>query len=263
MSIISLDLCNETILKAVIGSLTTETPKNEFQKIIQQADHLLATASLPAVPDRAKIQQVHTLRNDAQHKARYPNETDVNDCRTYTRDFLRQITSDVWGKQFDSISLVDAVRNDKVKGYLEEAERELSPGQYVNAVIKSLAAFSWTFSEMKTSIAGHLPRDIRGLVVTYGFGEQRESQEVFQVFDHMRHTLMRSVIGIGYAGYRKFVGIREHFGSVSFMADGHYESTLKGYVPTVEEAEFVVNFVTDGILQIETLVGDIENPFEI
>lgn len=35
---------------------------------------------------------------------------------------------------------------------------------------------------------------------------------------------------------------------------GIYESTLKGYVPTVEEAEFVVNFVTDGIPQIETLV---------
>lgn len=80
----------------MVSSLNTSVvPKTDFQAIVQQADSELASAGLAPIPDKGKIQHVRTIRNDAQHKAKYPNETDVSDCRTYTRDFLQQIVLNV------------------------------------------------------------------------------------------------------------------------------------------------------------------------
>src|SRR5688572_27335825 len=83
LSIIGLDLTNETILKVVVSSLEhLKAPSNDFNGLIQQADNLLSAQSLPELPNKVAIRYVHELRNDAQHKARYPTENDANDCRT-------------------------------------------------------------------------------------------------------------------------------------------------------------------------------------
>src|SRR6185437_12427554 len=83
LSLIGFDLSNETLLKTVVGAADPhKTPSTDFQGIVRQADTLLATNGLPALSHKVQIQHVRTLRNDAQHKARYPNDTDLNDCRT-------------------------------------------------------------------------------------------------------------------------------------------------------------------------------------
>jgi hypothetical protein len=76
LAVIGFDLTNESILKAIVGVL--EPKKNadkDFHGVLQQADNCLVTAQLPGVPNKSKIQHVHDLRNDAQHKAKYPNES--------------------------------------------------------------------------------------------------------------------------------------------------------------------------------------------
>src|SRR6185436_10046679 len=67
MAVIGMDLANESVLKAVVGALYTKSgAANDFQPVLQQADDLLTKAGLPEVPDKARIQHVHNLRNDAQ-----------------------------------------------------------------------------------------------------------------------------------------------------------------------------------------------------
>jgi hypothetical protein len=266
MSVIGLDLTNETTLKAIVSSLEpSKAPANDINGLIQQADTLLAAQGLPTIANKATVRYVHDLRNDAQHKAKYPNENDVNDCRTYTRDFLRQIIHDVWDEDFESISLVDVIKDATVKGYLVEAEAELAKSNYTQTVIKSIAAFGWTISSIKDSIVGRIPYYTRAFVVSEGGfgGRQHESTEIFEVFQHMRDTLMRSVIGVSFPGYLRYRTITQSVGGITFMEDGHYEAVLRGHTPDVKEAEYVVQFATNAIIQIESLVGDINNPFKI
>ena len=97
MSLIAFDLASETALKTVVSALEpSKTADKDFQAVVQQADALLTKKGLPEVPDKAKVQHVHGLRNDAQHKARYPNNSDVSDSRTYTRDFLQRLVLNVF-----------------------------------------------------------------------------------------------------------------------------------------------------------------------
>jgi hypothetical protein len=264
MALIGFDLTNETILKAVVGAVDpSASPKNDFQGIVRQADDILAAAGLPPVPDKVKIQHVRTLRNDAQHRAKYPNESDVSDCRTYTRDFLIQIVSDVWNEKFESLSLTDLITESKVKGYLVEAETELRNGNYRQAVIKTIAAMDWTFSKIKDSIVGKIPYYTKALVVTETFKDAHESIQVFETFMHMRDILARTVIGLDFQGYLRYARITESVASVVFFEDGGYDVGLNFHEPDANEAEYVVEFAVNAVIQIESLVGDISKPFKV
>jgi len=263
MTVIGMDLANETVLKAVVGALYTKSgAANDFQAVVQQADGLLTKATLPEVPSKANIQHVHNLRNDAQHKAKYPNEIDVNDCRTYTRDFLKQIILNVWGEDFESISLIEVVESAKVQGYLVSAQTELVKGDYLKSVTETVAAFEWTINEIRDSIVGKIPYYTDSFVVGRSLGKPHESKDVFRVFENMRNTIMRSVIGVPFAGYQKYERITKSVVLLAFAANGDYWTTYKGHRPDLREAEFVLEFATNSILQIESLVGDIDKPFE-
>lgn len=265
LALVSFDLANETVLKAVVDTLDpSKTGDNRFQAIIQQADTILANNGLPPVPDKAKIQYVHGLRNDAQHKAKYPNDIDVSDCRTYTRDFLEQLVASVWAVSFESLSLTDIVNDQKVKGYLVEAESELAKGDYREAIIKSIAALNWTFDKVKDSIVGRIPYYTKAFVITETFGEAYPSTEVFEAFQHMQELLMRSLIGLNLPDYLQYKRLSSSvIRDVSFYEDGHYSVMLGEHDADVKEAEYIVAFAINTVIQIESLVGDINKPFKL
>ena len=264
LSLITFDLSNETMLKTIVTALdSSRTPASDFQSILQQAESVLASARLPAVPDKAKIQNIRALRNDAQHKARYPNDIEISDCRTYTRDFLGQVAADVWGQSFESLSLVDVVQNKKAKSYLAEAERETEKGDYTQAVIKSIAGFSWAVHRVKASIVGELPRSLRAVVGVETFNRTVESAEILETLRRIQDVVMRFIIGLSFSGHRRYMQITRATAVILFMESGDYQAQLVGHVPDQQEAEYVLDFATNAVIQIEDLVGDIEKPFAI
>lgn len=74
---------------------------------------------------------------------------------------------------------------------------------------------------------------------------------------------MRSVVGISFTSHRRYQQITDSIGHVIFYQDGGYDMTSKGRTPDIKEAEYVIEFATNAILQIESLVGDINKPFEL
>ncbi len=264
MALIGFDLSNETILKAVIGAVSPSlTPKSSFQEIVTQADGVVLAAALPGVPDKIQIQHIRTLRNDAQHKAKYPNDTDVSDCRTHTRDFLKKVINNVWGEDFDALSLTDIINDAKVKGYLVGAESDLKAGAFTETVIKSVAGLQWTLGRVRESILGRVSPWVDGIVVTETFKPDHKSVEVFRAFQHMRDLLMSTIIGLNFQAHLRYKKITKSVVVMSFMGDGNYSCNLLGYIPTKHEAEFVAEFAVNAVIQIESLVGDINQPFDI
>lgn len=249
MALIGFDLTNETVLKAVVGGIDpSKTPSGDFQGIIRQADAALAAASLPMVPDQPKIQYVRSLRNDAQHKAKYPNETDVSDCRTYTRDFLQQLVSNVWGIDFNFISLTEIIQHPKLKDFLSKAEAELEKGEYTEAAFQSIAGFNLALNGIKSSIVGF----------TYLGAEV--SLDIEEAINSIKDVLVLPIIGLDYRNYTKYKRLTSHL-TVHFMADGAMETNIGGPEPSADDAAFIVNYVVDSVVQIESFVGDIERPF--
>jgi len=259
MSVIGFDLAIETVLKAVVGSLEpSKVPSDAFQGLVQQSDKLLVDGGYNPVPDKANIQYVHSIRNDAQHKAKYPNESDVSDCRTYTRDFLQKIVADVWGLSFERISLTDIVQHQKVKEFLVDAETALSQSDYQEAVQQAAAGLTWALRSVKTAIVGRTPSFARAFLMEESFGRMKSDRDVYRAFERMQETLLYIALGMNYADYMHY---RQIAGSVQFTLNGrpHYYG-MKEHIDA-GDAEFLVAYCTDTVVQIESRVGSLDAPF--
>lgn len=260
-SVIIFDLANETMLKAVVSSLNpSKNLANDFQGIVKQAESELTTKGI-TIPDKVKIQHVRTLRNDAQHKAKYPDVIEVTDCRTYTRDFLRQTFQDVWGESFDSFSLIDAIQNPVVLKYLKEAESDLSNSDFIMTIAKSINAFEISIGHIADSFTEYISSRVSAIFVTETLKDAHPNKDVLRALLKTRELIAFQVAGISpqdYLRYKKYT--RSILISVAY--DGNFTTRIKGDKPTKEESEYVLNFVTDSIIQIESLDNDVLKPYD-
>jgi hypothetical protein len=101
------------------------SPPDNFGGLISRLESLLADRSVGDLPDKAHLLHVHSLRNDTQHRAKLPAETDVSDARTYSRDFLNGLLHLVWGLDLDRISVADLIRDADAKVGIKDAEKAL------------------------------------------------------------------------------------------------------------------------------------------
>jgi hypothetical protein len=104
---------------------------------------------------------------------------------------------------------------------------------------------------------------VNALVVVDPFGKTQQNAEVVKYLIDMQRLLMRSVVGLDFPGYRRYLRITNATGRPLVFMDGSYQTILKGHRPDAQEAEFVLQFATNAVLQIESLVGDMDKPFEI
>ncbi|MFL6207422.1 MAG: hypothetical protein ACJ74W_01140 [Pyrinomonadaceae bacterium] len=245
ISIIGFDLSTETVLRVVIGAIDpSKTPANDFQGLIQQADILLSGASFNPVPNKAQIQSVHTLRNDAQHKAKYPNDPDISASRIYTRDFLQAIINDIWGLAFDQISLAELIQNSEVREHLLRAEKALDVPNYQTAVQESAYGLNLAINLIGKAVVGpevELPTPVGN---------------IYNVLYRMREALLYSALGMNYGDYVRY---RRIAGGVTFNADSSGKLHPQGFGMKenvdANDAEFVVSYSIDAVLEIEERVG--------
>ncbi len=262
LAVMSFDLATETLMRAAIGSLdVARTPADGFIGLVQQMDSLLAAGSLGPLPDRGNIVQVHSVRNDAQHRARQPSRTEVSDARTYTRDFMRKVTELVWDLDIESVSLVDLVSHPRLRECLGNAERHFQAGEFTQSAEQACTAVTLAFEYVENSIVGRLPGFIGGFVMHDSFGKpagSHDSRGMLQAFERMRDTVLISTLGLSYPDQVRF---RQLAGSVFFTMDG--KAHTHGAKPGLSEAEaeFVLAHAIGAVHQIEATVGDVERPF--
>src|SRR5262245_21298297 len=69
IAVVTFDLATETALKVVFSALNLGRNQDKaFQSLINSIDSALPSIGIASVPDKAQIQHVHSIRNDAQHK---------------------------------------------------------------------------------------------------------------------------------------------------------------------------------------------------
>lgn len=261
-AIIGFDLAIETVMKAVVGALDpSRVPADSFQGLIQQADRLLGNAALPEVPDKANIQFVHSIRNDAQHKGKYPNTSDVSDARTYSKDFLEEVFKGVWNEDFAGLSLAHTVRNDELREYLLEAETALAADDLQEAVESSATALARALGRVENAVVGRFPSFLDRFVMLDTFGQPAsdfDGRDAFRMIERMRDTLFYSALGIDYSrnmSYRNIVG-RVYF---TMNGEAHFDGVKEDL--SKAETEFVLAYCIETIVQLEDKVGDVDAPY--
>lgn len=262
LSVIGFDLAIETALRGVVGSLdASKTPADGFQGLIQQCDNLLPNAGCGLIPDKANIQYVHSIRNDAQHKAKYPNESDVSDCRTYCRDFLQKVITDIWGLDFEKISLTDIIQDNTVKQLLTSAETTLGQRDYEQAIQLAAAGLTRALSCVEPAFVGRLPSFVDGIMLLDSFRQPAsdfDARTAYRALERIQETLLYIALGMNYSDYMKF---KQIVGHVYFTLDGKHHHHGGKVHPDANDAEFVVAYCAESVLQIENRVGSLKAPF--
>lgn len=262
ISVILYDLSNETMLNTIISSIdTTKTPADNFPPLLNQVESLLSIKNLGVIADRSNILRLHNIRNDAQHDARVPSENDQSDCVTHCRDFLRNITKQVWDLDFDKISLADLVNNVEIKQYLIDAENSMKISDYKKSVEKSAIALEQSLNMVSKAVVGRAPYFDNQIVVTDAFGRDlKASREYSESIENMRRTLAFLALNIDYMNYLQFKKISGNPIWTIGSKDPHSFHGQKENI-TESDAEFILSFAVNSILSIEGTVGDLKKPF--
>lgn len=260
MALIGFDLANETCLKAVISAVTPNPAKDRtFHDIVTAASEGLSHHSIGTLPDIDKINYVRRIRNSAQHDGRYPNESEVSDCRTYTRDFLTKMVPLVWNVEFESVSFVDLIREELIKSRLIEAEIELANGEYTKAVASAVIAFELTKRTIQPTVMGVFRQEPYPLLSP----EAPHLTAIYSEIKSQRNFTMYVLVGIDFRRYRRYSRIVK---GVNVIGDGkgNYETQLSNRGEcSAQDAVEAIGFVTDAVLRFEDFVGEISDPFAL
>lgn len=99
LSVIIFDLTIETILRIIIHLLKNDKKSDYiFSELINAVNDLLVQNNLGNLPIRSKIEFIHSIRNNIQHKVTYPRDIDLSNVRAYAKDFLKKTIKQIWGK---------------------------------------------------------------------------------------------------------------------------------------------------------------------
>jgi len=274
MAVIGLDLAVETALKVVVSTLdTSKQPDKTFNALLQQVNDKLQKAGYMPLADLANIQHVHSIRNDAQHKAKYPTESDVIDCRIYVRDFLQKLTNQLWGISFDGICLADLVQNQKARELFSRGEAALTNGDYRETVRLANVGLAWVTSRVRRMLfwqradliegfdfSGHedvIDEDV-AKAIEDAFEPVRD--EVSEELGALGEAVLCVALGMNYPGFvRLNLIIPERVG---FDTEGNpiYQPQL--FERTVDEGDagFALHYCIDAVIQIEAQIGNVKKP---
>jgi len=262
MSVIGFDLAVETLLKVTIVALDPrKQPTIIFPELLGRCDSLLSKQGLPLLPYRARILHAHSIRNDAQHKAKYPNQTDVSDCRTYARDFCREVMSNTWSVSFDDISPLEWIDDDTLRELLEIALTDIQAQRRKKGLTLAGMAFSWA----SDSILSFLPRGAEGL-----YGEQVPdfapdtieyvNTVLKDIENRSKHFAALMSSGISIVDYKRFkeatpIVLFNYASSIQAPDDVlvRVDVQWRSGEPDEETALWVHTFVVDSIVNWQTL----------
>lgn len=140
-----------------------------------------------------------------------------------------------------------------------KASDELQKGNYTDSAFDSIAAFKTVILSVKSSIVGQMqPR----VILNHNEQEFLDVNMTINDLEEIRTLLMYSIIGLDFKSFTKFNRMtRATF--IGLIEGGRYHSSIGREPYSQSEAEFVLDFVTNSVIRIESLVGDISNPFHI
>lgn len=138
----------EAALGAVADHLNARLTGNhyllDYYDLIKKADIQNRTA-----PYRTQMRNLNTIRNNAKHQGILPDPKSNAYFPTTVHALIEEVCQTYLGLDFSSVSLKSLIRNKKVLGYINQAEKEIEDGKIEEGLI-SLAYAMYHICESST-----------------------------------------------------------------------------------------------------------------
>lgn len=262
MALIGFDLSVETLLKVIIGLLDNKSQSNrnlKFPEMTKKAAELIKENLKKELPVDRNISRIRSLRNDAQHEAKYPNPDDLLACQTYAKDYLDEVVMLVWNLNFETITTIELIQHDELKHRLREAHQAFGDENYLEAIKYSMLAYELAKVSLKTPLLGS------GITQVGSFDKVavQTFQSIAREIENVRNYLLLALVGIDVKEHVRFRSITKNIKITQYGPEMSTITLMNRGPVTMKEAEFVVEYVTNAVLKYESFAGDLKNPIDL
>lgn len=263
LAVIIYDVTVESILKLVVSELEpAKSPSSTFPKLIEQCNAVLNDHGHEPISNLSSIRQLHSVRNDAQHKAKFPTQEEVEEARVHTLDLCKQLMESLWDIDFLEVSL-DSLISDPLLGDLVEAARDgIKANDPRRAVALAHLAFSWAHRSIDELVPDSTIRPLRA--------EQIPSLDLsssMYLDSYMKRTersakrfaamLSSGVAVVDYRRYRSLIPRLQFQGAIDSRKPNHRDLSInvlfRGRSPDLEDARWLVDFAVASIVSWQNL----------
>ncbi len=269
-----LDNAIEMVLKCIPTFFKESISRNQerdYANFWQTIDSILSKHKKPTLPLKQDISRLRDARdNGIQHYGTVVDTSTVQQFSTYVESFLRSVTQDIFGINFDELFMSALISNVKIKPYMEESEKSLARDDFANSMKSSAKAFAVAHLEARKTrpyskkytdffgVLGHVtfqqnPR-IDGISDFSRLVQDEINDKVIKPMNDFAERIDEELeiirIGVDYNLYTKFKAISP----LTLF-------TLNSEEPMVHEAKaenynkanavFCYNFVLDTILKLQ------------
>ena len=260
LALILLDYCVESLLKTIMtaaavnltekGKLTfNDLWKNINDKVLKDKQY---GTQVDQLPFRIELENLHLQRNQTQHDSRTPSHSDVERDAVNVREFARQVYLGVYALDYQSLTLIDLVRNKLLKRLLSESEALLNAGEWEKSAIKS----GETMARLLRMSSSYSPlgRTQNFYSIAHGISDGATHSAIEKLVKSIEGieegmTLqMQIVMGLDFKGYARY----KHFAPiVHIMMDGSANASFVNHDLNPVEAKWLLDYVLGNVLRME------------
>lgn len=228
---------------------------------------------IPSLTLKESMRNLNARRVNIKHKGLLPSKADIEISRVNSTDFFEQNTSTQFGIDFNEISLFSLIQYDKIRQYLEVAQKALNENRIESCIETIAIAFDElisSYEDSKSSYYGNSPfyfgKDLTFLSSFHiGIGrawDDKVGSRLGEFVDKVKDSLdgIQKAVKIMSFGidYKKFVKFKLLTPTIMRTKGGKHVEQIRGKKKwTVANCQYCIDFVLDCSLKLQEFEFDI------
>lgn len=240
------DAC-ELTLKAIVKERGIHVREpSQFEDVLKALGDVKEGQTHPALPMRTKLFELNRARVGFKHHGTVPSVETGEKLTRYGNSFLTQAVPAYFGIEFDSLSLADLIRAEKVRQHVKSAEEALREGDGATALIDAARAVNATAGALKKLLPKADPNLQR---LGDAFTDRHEAEAIRNGFDYLVRYLNGAHEALLMVQAGVSVARMNHFNSfaprIVTTMNGQEHVRWVRSVPPLEQVEACVAFARD------------------
>ena len=257
VSILSFHDAAELFLDLALAHVGNPTKKKDaFMEYWKPINDGLAPESLT---QKRSMEKLNNARVALKHYGRCPSTLDIESLQNIATQFFSENTPIVFGVSFDSISLIDLVREQDVKNKIHDAQKYMNTNDFLKCISEVGVSFRMLIknheyrefygSNISTSLDANIPiraKTSKNMEMLSDIGTF--ARDVIDEIETMQERIRILLFGFDYRKYSNFKRLAPHINSTQNELSN--DSSIKRNF-TIEDCKFCIEFVIDCALKLQ------------
>lgn len=256
-SLLSFHDSAELFLQLSLEYLNASKNDNEFMTYWD----CIKSKSSSEITQKESMRRLNKARVQLKHHGTLPSKLDIESFRATTTNFFNENTMIVFGIEFDSISMLDLIKNDSVKNILKKAQEFMKDSKIDDSLKQISLAFAiliHDYEKRKRTYYGRSPFFFGSdLTFQNSFFMHMQDRELGRFVDKVKESIesiQQAIkilsLGFDYKKYAKFKLLTPH---VIIHYDGTHNvlDTPSKISPTLEECKFCFDYVIESAIRLQ------------